>query len=472
MLALISLLAAAHAADPVVHAGADSAAVLARVAATAGVPVTELRAVTLPELVQGRAPVLLGGGKLTPCTAAASNRAAIEASLDIAKGAILYMEYGSARAALDAAIRGLGCLQEPVEPSLAARAWYLLGIVAHASSDQATSRAAFRQARLFQPDMTWDPNYPPAAQVTFDAVAAEMRAVSLVSLAVVPEPPEGAVRIDGRPVKVVGGTVAVSPGAHHVQVGAGSLVTVNIEVDANAPATLLLPQFVTQDALRWAGDGDRRAALTAILSGSLGNTGSVFVVSGDVLWRVRLGGSAWDFVGTGASVPAAVPVTGAQAVPATPVAPAAVAAPAAPPAAAPPAPTPAAPSTPTTPATQVTGWPPPPKAPSSTASVPASQPAASMPAPAAPASRGGNPRVLAGNVTAGAGALGFVVGGLYGLGGYRDARDAYADAVANGRTQAGDLAYTNGRARFIRGAAISGVGAALLAGGLVVRGTF
>ena len=470
MLTLIALLATAHAADPVVHAGGDPAAVLARVASTANVPVTELRAVTIPELVQGRAPVLLGGGKLTPCTAAASNRAAIEASLDIAKGAILYMEYGSARAALDAAIRGLGCLQEPVEPSLAARAWYLLGIVAHASSDQATSRAAFRQARLFQPDMTWDPNYPPAAQVTFDAVAAEMKAASLVSLAVVPEPPEGAVRIDGRPVKVVGGTVAVSPGAHHVQVGTGALVTVNVELDANAPATLLLPQFVTPDALRWAGDGDRRAALTAILSGSLGTSGSVFVVSGDVLWRVRLGGSAWDFVGTGASVPMTTPPPVAAAPAATPATPAQ----AAPPATAPVSAAPAAPKPPvaTTPAAsaQATGWPPPSKPTSPPPTAATMQAAAPLPAAAAPPRS--NPRVTAGNVTAGLGAVGFVVGGISGVRGYLDARDAYAEALQVGRTEAGDAAYMEGRSRFIRGAAVSGVGAAMLAGGLVVRGTF
>ncbi|MEN9787689.1 MAG: hypothetical protein RLZZ299_2953 [Pseudomonadota bacterium] len=318
MLTILALVARAYGATPVVHADDDPAALLARVAAATKMPITELRAVTIPELADKGIPALLGGGTLTRCTVEAPNRAAIEASLEVAKGSFLYMEYGSARAVLDAAIRGLGCLKEPVDRALAARAWFLLGVVAHASADISGSRAAFRQARLFQPILPWDPNYPPAARETFDAVVAEMKATAPIPIAVVPEPPNGTLRFDGWPVKVVDGKVAVAPGTHHVQVWSQALTTVTVDVKASS--TLVLPQFASDEELGWAGDGERRPALSAILAGAAGGSEDVYVVSGDILWRVQPGRGAWDIVGTGMA--AAAPKAEVGAAPPTPAAPA------------------------------------------------------------------------------------------------------------------------------------------------------
>lgn len=287
----------------VVHGGGDSAAVVARVATLSGTPSDQLRAISVEAIVAGRPPGILGGGRLTPCGTAPTRNDSISRSLEIATGAVAYMEYGSAKAALDQSIRDVDCLQEAVEPTMAARVWYLSGIVAHASGDQAGTRVAFRQAILFQPDLEWDENFKPDARMTFDAVSAEMKSSAMVPLRVVPMPPDGALRIDGRPVKVVGGQVSVIPGAHHLQVGTSVLGSARLEVDVNAPAAVVLPQYVTDEALDWAGDGDKRGALAVILAGALGTSGNVLVATDTVLWRVRLGGSAWDVVG--ASAPAA-----------------------------------------------------------------------------------------------------------------------------------------------------------------------
>lgn len=305
---MLVLIAGALAADTVVYAGGDPDKVLDRIAAVSGVPADTLHAVPVADLVRGRPPTLLGGGKLEHCGGSPTTLASVRQSMDLAKGAVAYMEYGSARAALDAAIRDLGCLQEPIDAELAARAWFLTGVVAHASGDEARTRSAFRQARLFAPEMGWDENFAPAARGAFESVTAEMKATSLVSLSVVPEPPEGALRVDGRVVRVVGGHVGVLPGTHHVQVGDAPPLTMTMQVDANAPATLVLPSLVTDDALAWAGDGDRREALSSVLIGALGDEGVVYVVSNDIVWRLRLGGSAWDLVAAGARPLTAMPV--------------------------------------------------------------------------------------------------------------------------------------------------------------------
>ena len=401
-----ALIAAAIAADTVVYAGGDAALVVARVAALSGTSPSALRAVTVTDLVKGRPPALLGGGKLQSCGGGPSATASVRQSVDLAKGAIAYMEYGSARAALDVAIRDLGCLQEPIDPVLATRAWFLLGVVATASNDPATSRLAFRQARLFSPDMMWDDNFAPAARAVFDNVAAEMKTTPMVSLTVIPEPTDGTLRLDGRPVKVVGGHVGVLPGSHQVQVGTGLLATMSVDIDANAPATLVLPALVTADALTWAGDGERRAALSSVLMGALGSEGVVYVVSGDIVWRVRLGGSAWDLVGAGG-----------------------------------------------------------PGAASAVRAIPSTRFAAKELVPPRKAN-------VAGPVILGVGGAALIGGGIVAGLGFRSAKEAYDDAVANGRGAEGDAAYEAGAREYTAGLVVGGVGAALAATGIVVTVAF
>ncbi len=402
MFALISLTSMAFALDTVVYGGGDPAPVLARVAVASGTPAADLRAVSITELVSGRPATLVGGGKLAVCSGTPTNLASVRQSVDLAKGAVAYMEFGSARAALDAAIRDLGCLQEPVDAALASRAWYLLGVVT--ADDQAASRAAFRQARLLTPDMLWDENFAPRARGTFDAVATELKAAPLVQLSVIPDPPDGSLRIDGRPVKTVGGRVGVTPGAHHVQFGATAVATMVMDLDANTPATLVLPSIVTADALSWAGDGEKRGALSSVLLGALGGEGAVYVVSGSVIWRVRLGGSAWDLVGSGGG-----PV------------------------------------------------------------------AATEPAPAAAAlapAGGARKPSLAGPVVLGVGAAAAITGGVLVAMGYAGASDAHADAVANGRSDTGDAAYTSAGQTYTTGWVVAGVGAAVATAGVVVTVAF
>lgn len=293
MFALISL---AFAVDTVVYPGGDPASSLKRVTDATGVASADLHALSVSELMANKAPTMVTGGHLAVCSGAPSSGDTVKQSLSLAEGAIKYMEYGSARAALDAAIKDLGCLQSPVDAAQASRAFYLRGIVNAASGDQATSRDDFRRARLFAPTMVWDENFAPAARGTFDAIANEVKTAALVSLTVLPTPADGAVRIDGRPVQLIDGHTGLSVGDHYVQVGDKPAVTFTLSVDGSTPPTLVVPSAVGPDVLDWASDGEKRAALSAVLVSALGSEGTVYVVNPKVVWRVKLGGAAWDLV--------------------------------------------------------------------------------------------------------------------------------------------------------------------------------
>lgn len=423
MFALISL---ALAADTVVYSGGDMASAVARVAKLTGGAAQELHAVSVAELMSGRPPTMVSGGQLSLCSGAPSSPDGVRQSLKLAEGAVKYMEFGSARAALDATIRDLNCLQIAVDPAQASRAWYLLGIVDAASNDQAASREDFRRARLFSPSMVWDDNFAPNARATFDAIAAEAKAPALVPLTVLPAPAEGAFRLDGRPMQLIDGHVGVSAGDHYVQIGdskgeptgagatQGSMVTVSLHVDGNTPPMLVLPSLVGPDVLNWAGDGDKRGALSAVLVSALGSEGIVYVVNPSVVWRVRLGGSAWDLVAdpgnsTATTRPAVKPLAQQK-----------------------PAPLP-------------------------------------MDPVATPAKK--KPGVV-GPVLMGVGGATGVAGGVVALLGYTRAVAAYNDAVDNGTSQADRTKYVSGGRQLRTGAVIGGVGAVILATGVVVTIAF
>lgn len=425
MFALISM---AFAAETVVYGAGDAASALARVAESAGGVPEGMRAVSVDELMAGRPATMVSGGQLTVCSGAPSSPEAIRQSLGLAEGAIKYMEFGSARAALSATLRDLSCLQVPVDPAVASRAWYLLGIVDAAAGEQAASREDFRRARLFSPTMGWDENFAPNAKATFDAIASEAKTAPLVSLTVLPAPGEGTFRLDGRPVQLVDGHVGVSSGDHYVQVGDSPATTYSLRVDGTTPPTLVLPSLVHSEVLEWAGDGEKRAALSSVLVSALGSEGVVYVVNSQVVWRVRLGGSAWDLVAMGGG--------------------------------------PVAPAKPTT--TKPTAAKPPPAK--------AGAPLPTEPVATSPATRKKSPL---GPVLMGVGGAAGVGGGVVLLLGELGAREVVNTALANEAdhgsydlTDADRAKYANDAKMVLAGGVVGGVGAALLATGLVVTVAF
>ncbi len=450
MFALISL---AFAVDTVVYPGGNPAEAQKRVEAATGAAATDLRAVSVAELMKGHAPTGLTGAHVQVCSGTPTSSDAMKTGLTRAEGSVKYVEYVSARAALDEAIKDLDCLQGAVDPALASRAFYLRGIVNAADGDQAASRADFRRARLFAPAMAWDSNFAPSLEPNFDAIASEMKSARPVTLSVLPAPADGTFLLDGQPAHLINGAVGIADGEHYVQLTGAAPVTLTLNVDSNSSPTIVIPSAVGPEVLDWASDSEKRGALTAVLVSALGTDGVVYVVNPEVVWRVKLGGAAWDLVTTKGEGVATAPAAGKT--PTKP--PAAVKAPAA-----------VAPPTPVVkpaPAPVVAPVPAPAAAPA-----PLPTTSASVPSPRKHSAAGPVLMVIGGAMGVG--------GGIVGILGQEkiDTAAATAKSYGTGRTQAEtdafNLAAGKGQTEALLGFIPAGVGAALLATGVVVTVKF
>ena len=201
----------------------------AQVAAAATVEASSLTTVTFVALAQ-RPSRLEGGGELSWCEGAPTDLAGLQSSVEAAEKSLAYMEYEAAATSLGAAIEGMACLTEPVDPSLAARAHYLQGITAHRSGFAEAATESFQQAFAFDPDLTWDDSYPPKAKTLFDvakASSAEPVAVTVV--------PRAALVVDGHKIN---GDLSLAPGRHLLQVGPN---TATLELYPGTSPRLVLP---------------------------------------------------------------------------------------------------------------------------------------------------------------------------------------------------------------------------------------
>lgn len=290
MLAL-GLLALARAGDTFVYEGFD-AAVATAWSDRAGV--ADARVLSVGELTAGRAPIGLAGARVVPCTDAPTPLGAMTEPLKRAEGSLAYMEYGAARTDLLLAANALTCLNEPVKAELAARIYYIHGILAFNEGKPDEARAWFARAKSFQKGLQWDEDFPPDAREAFDAAAADLVARPPVWLEIVPAPAPGTLWIDGNPAAAPEGRVALPPGNHLLQIGASTVATLSVEMKEGADGTLVIPAALPTGALGWAGDPTRRGALSAALAATLQRDAVVYVASGDRLWKVHAGGDDWE----------------------------------------------------------------------------------------------------------------------------------------------------------------------------------
>jgi len=106
------------------------------------------------------------------CDAAPVSYEALDAALGEAEAHMQMLEYAEARQALDALETSLCAATEPVSPDLLARVPYLQGIVHYYEGDRDAAQASFRRAVERQPELSWDPDFPPDPQQVFlDGVA-------------------------------------------------------------------------------------------------------------------------------------------------------------------------------------------------------------------------------------------------------------------------------------------------------------
>lgn len=295
MIHLLALLLAtpARAADTVLHAGQEPIVVLAKTARDTGRPMHDFRAATLPELLRGRPPVLLGEGRLSVCAQVPASEQAFEDALTEAETAMAFLEYDQALADLDTAEERLGCLVSPVGPDTASRMYFLRGLALHFAGDPEAARTAWTQAHRFDADLQWDDNFAPDPKPLFEEARAEADADADATLSVLPPLTGETLWVDGLPVGTDDPTVQLTAGRHLVQYGDASVTTVQLTAEPGTSPTVLFPHAVSVDAAGWVADPARRDAVATILAATLGEGAAAYVVHDGTTWKGRAGDPDW-----------------------------------------------------------------------------------------------------------------------------------------------------------------------------------
>ncbi len=228
---LTLLVTAALAADRVLDLDGDTdPAAVAQVLGAETAP----QPITATDLAQRPARVL-GGGQLTWCTGAPAGLDDLAQAMEEAEGAMAYMEFEKAATTLGSALGQLQCLADPVDPEVAARLFYLRGIVAHRSGFADQAAKAFGIALVFQPELTWDDAFPPKALSVFQQARDQAASQETVAIDLVPA---GELTVDGRATS----TLALVPGNHLLQLDGQ---TATLEVYPGTSPTLVLPALFT-----------------------------------------------------------------------------------------------------------------------------------------------------------------------------------------------------------------------------------
>lgn len=253
----------AEAGDLVLHAGdpAAASAALGVVYPNADSESYDLR--TVSEWLAGK-PITLTAGTFEVC-AKAPARPWKDALAAAQKPIDEDLDFSAAKPLLDEARAAMVCSTEPLDAPAAAKVEYLRGVAAHFAKDGPTAQAAFVSALTIDPNLAWDPSFPPSARTRFDDARKDVPATK-TSLAVIPR--TALVRIDGRTVEPVAGKVEVADGTHIVQIGEQNPVTLRVTFAGVGAASLAVPAAVPAEATAWVAD--------PVLSGDLARLASLY----------------------------------------------------------------------------------------------------------------------------------------------------------------------------------------------------
>lgn len=291
-LSLLLLVGLSRAEELVIYADEEPDMARARVAVAAGRPLAGLRARSLPELVEGRGPVMLGNGTVEPCRAHPVGSSVLTEAIETASSAIDYLDFAAARETLVGASAQMGCLATPLDPEAAGRLHYLQGVVTFSLGDKLAAWAAFRQALVLQPRMAWDDDFSPDAKPIFDAARGELANTGSIKLTIVPAPAEGSLWVDGR--AITDEEISLLPGRHLVQIGRKQVMPLSIELTNDFDAVLVIPSTIPPEAVMWAADEALRPALISALNAMLTRGTIAYLPVGERVWRVEVGGGEWS----------------------------------------------------------------------------------------------------------------------------------------------------------------------------------
>ncbi|GEM_PF-5585269 len=241
--------------------------------------------VDLADLLADRVPALVGAGSLQACSSGGQSLAALQQHLGRAEGALPLLDLEEATQALDLAAEALGCLDEAVAGSLAARVAYLRGLVAVLDERPDQAQEWFMAALALRPALEWDRNWAPDLRPPYDAAQAATRSQAPALLTILGTPEPGTLWLDGRPLVLRPGVHELSPGVHYLQLAGSPWQTWTLTLTAGGEGTLLLPGALGPEALAWAQDPAQHHRLAPLLG---------LVVAPDSALQVHAGGQAFD----------------------------------------------------------------------------------------------------------------------------------------------------------------------------------
>lgn len=242
-------------------------------------------------LLAARPPVLVGQGTIALCSGAALDASSLAARLEQIEKAASYLDYEQANHLLDSAEADLPCARERIPPELVGRMSYLRGFIAYESGQPDRARAAFAAAVVAWPQQGWDPDHAPDGQPLFEATKAETLAAPKQNLEILPYPLPGGLSVDG--VAVEARQTAVYAGTHLLQAGEGGLVTLQVRLDPQAEARLVLPGAVTGTLTSWMSDAERQAQLGLVLAAIQPAGRRVLACADYRCWSLTVGSTEW-----------------------------------------------------------------------------------------------------------------------------------------------------------------------------------
>ncbi len=279
----------------VIHDG-DLPEALEQVSNDTGVDKTRLDGRRPTELVGGDKPLLAGTATISACTAESIDNDAFRSSVNEATELWFAMDTAAALARVESSLQKLPCIHEPLEPSMAAQAAFLLGALRAAQGDESGARVAFDQALRIKPTLVWNPDVPPDAQPLFNQVQAEQADTPRTTLQVIPGDP-GAVplRVDGQSPVGDPNALKLAAGPHLIQVLGATTHTMLATFEPDGHAWLIVPSQIDDT---WAARADepqyRRALQGLVHAAQFSDTTTVYVPGKDGTWQYTPSSRAWQ----------------------------------------------------------------------------------------------------------------------------------------------------------------------------------
>ena len=266
---------------PVVYdATRDTAAtVVAQVTQRTGLPAEQLEAVPLSVVL--KAPIrAVGAAALRHCTSTPTRMLDVRADMVRAEAALSRADLRGAADQLDLAVAKLACLQELVEPPVAARIFLLRGGLAALEGRPEDATGELRSALSFSPEVTWEDALPPEGAPLLDAARAEAAALTVRTT-----PPEcsSGPWLDGH---ALAGGLTTRPGLHLVQSASTAGIRSAWMVVGEAETVLVQPESYRAPVLPRVADPARQDEVALLVLAALPAAPAVYVAHGGGLWLV------------------------------------------------------------------------------------------------------------------------------------------------------------------------------------------